>query len=116
MRSFRCGRQSGSLLAAWRRIRWTDTKSPNTATTAESLSVLVGREDPCPRCNQPTRWLNTVTVSPEGSAVRYFTICSPLCRCPDDHIRDQIARILAEIVAKEWRSGWLKVGDSKPEK
>ncbi len=71
----------------------------------------VGREAPCPRCNQPTRWLNTVTVSPEGSGVRYFTICSPLCRCPDDQIREQIARIVAEIVVKEWRNRWLKAGD-----
>ena len=69
----------------------------------------VGREDPCPRCGQPTHWLNTVTVSPDGSAVRYFTVCSPLCRCPDDHIREQIAEILARALIGEFRrNGWPK--------
>ena len=73
----------------------------------------VGREDPCPRCNQPTRWLNSVTVSPIGSAVRYFTLCSPLCRCPDDHIRKQIAEIRAHALVEDWqKNGWPKADDS----
>ena len=65
----------------------------------------VGREDPCPRCKQPTRWVNSVTVSPLGSAVRYFTMCSPLCRCPDDAIRKEIARLLADMLIADFRKG-----------
>jgi hypothetical protein len=67
----------------------------------------VGREAPCPRCGQPTRWLNSVTVSPEGRAVRYFTWCSPLCRCPDEHIRKEIVQLIADALFEDlMKNGW----------
>lgn len=74
----------------------------------------VGREAPAHAAISPHAGETPSPSSPEGSAVRYFTTYSPLCHCPDDDIRDQIARILAEIVAKAWRSGSLKVATASP--
>jgi hypothetical protein len=61
----------------------------------------IGHEEPCPRCRKPCQWLASVTIHSRGS-ISQVTLHSPICSCPDDHIVNAIAKILADALVKEY--------------
>ena len=58
--------------------------------------------EPCPRCGKPCRWGCSITIWPTGP-VRQGTLHWPMCPCPDDHIRDAVANLLAEMLINDLR-------------
>jgi hypothetical protein len=58
----------------------------------------------CPRCGKGCQWLCSITIWPSGP-IHSGTIHSPICPCPDDHIREAIASALAGALLKEYRKG-----------
>jgi hypothetical protein len=56
----------------------------------------------CPRCGKPCAWMTRHVVYSRGP-VAQGTLHSPLCECPDAHIREGVARLLAEVLVKAIR-------------
>jgi hypothetical protein len=56
----------------------------------------------CPRCGKPCPWVCSITIWPSGP-IRKGTMHWPMCHCPDDQIRAEIAHLLAEALVKDLR-------------
>lgn len=59
-------------------------------------------DEPCPRCGRKCLWWCRMTVYSSGPFSR-GTIWSPICACPDDHIRRELRRLLAQILVADLR-------------
>jgi hypothetical protein len=58
-------------------------------------------DSPCPRCGKPCHWMASVTIFSRGP-ISQGTLHSPLCPCPDEHIVQAIARIIADAILKDY--------------
>jgi hypothetical protein len=63
--------------------------------------VDVDYEKPCPRCRQPCQRTTHIRILPRGQ-IRRSTIHAPICSCPDEHIRQAIVKLMADILVKDY--------------
>jgi hypothetical protein len=60
----------------------------------------VGCEEPCFRCRKPCQWTTETRIFPRGQ-ISHTTVQAPLCPCPDGHIREAIAKAVANALVKD---------------
>ena len=58
-------------------------------------------KEACPRCGKTCQWTTDTRIFPRGQ-IAQTTIHAPVCPCPDGHIREAIAKALAEVLVKDY--------------
>ena len=57
-----------------------------------------------PTCGARCQWFSEIRIHARG-VIGQSVIHSPVFPCPDDHIKEAVARLWADILIKEWRAG-----------
>jgi hypothetical protein len=76
--------------------------SDPTAWTIQIYQFYAKLLKPCPRCNKVCPWIITRSIRPRSTIPEFF-VGYASCPCPDDEIRDAVAKSVAELLVNAYR-------------